>query len=112
MSNEATPYMLVLSGYMLIFFVEKVAFDAHGTLHEMEHAQDNTNQVKGNNNKKNGVAHTHSTDAKQQNSGRSVVILLAALAVHSILEMAALGLSDTFSDSALLTISIALHQVR
>ena len=112
MSNEATPYMLVLSGYMLIFFVEKVAFDAHGALHEMEHAQDNTNQVKGNNNKKNGVAHTHSKDAQQQNSGRSVVILLAALAVHSILEMAALGLSDTFSDSALLTVSIALHQVR
>ena len=113
MSNEATPYMLVLSGYMLIFFVEKVAFDAHGALHEMEHAQDNTNKVKGNNNKqKNGVAHTHSKDAQQQNSGRSAVILLAALAVHSILEMAALGLSDTFSDSALLTVSIALHQVR
>ena len=111
MSNEATPYMLVLSGYMLIFFVEKVAFDAHGALHEMEHAQDNTNTVKGNN-KKNGVAHTHSKDAQQQNSGRSAVILLAALAVHSILEMAALGLSDTFSDSALLTVSIALHQVR
>ena len=111
MSNEATPYMLVLSGYMLIFFVEKVAFDAHGALHEMEHAQDNTNKVKGNN-KKNGVAHTHSKDAQQQNSGRSAVILLAALAVHSILEMAALGLSDTFSDSALLTVSIALHQVR
>ncbi|OEU18003.1 Zinc/iron permease [Fragilariopsis cylindrus CCMP1102] len=109
MSNEATPYMLVLSGYMLIFFVEKVAFDAHGALHEMEHAQDNTNKVKGNN-KKNGVAHTHSKDAQQQNSGRSAVILLAALAVHSILEMAALGLSDTFSDSALLTVSIALHQ--
>ena len=112
MSNEATPYMLVLSGYMLIFFVEKVAFDAHGALHEMEHAQDNTNKVKGNNKNKNGVAHTHSKDAQQQNSGRSAVILLAALAVHSILEMAALGLSDTFSDSALLTVSIALHQVR
>merc|ERR1712238_436491 len=38
--NEAAPYMLVLSGYLLIFFVEKVAFDAHGALHAMEHAQD------------------------------------------------------------------------
>jgi len=116
MSNEATPYMLVLSGYMLIFFVEKVAFDAHGALHEMEHAQDNKVKVKGNNNNKNGVVVANGKNnkdpAQQHNSGRSAVILLAALAVHSILEMAALGLSDTFSDSALLTISIALHQVR
>jgi zinc transporter 1/2/3 len=99
----------------LIFFVEKVAFDAHGALHEMEHAQDNKVKVKGNNNNKNGVVVANGKNkdpAQQHNSGRSAVILLAALAVHSILEMAALGLSDTFSDSALLTISIALHQVR
>merc|ERR1712127_1110565 len=44
------------------------------------------------------------------NSGRSAVILLGALAVHSILEMTALGLADTFGDSALLSLSIALHQ--
>jgi hypothetical protein len=44
-------------------------------------------------------------------SGRSALILLGALAVHSILEMAALGLSDSFGDSAILTLSIALHQV-
>merc|ERR1711935_278775 len=49
-------------------------------------------------------------EAATRNTGRSAVILLAALAVHSILEMMALGLSDSFSDSALLTISIALHQ--
>ena len=35
---------------------------------------------------------------------------LGALAVHSILEMMALGLADTFRDCALLTISISLHQ--
>lgn len=93
--NEVIPYMLVLSGYLLIFFVEKVAFDADGILHEMEHAQDNPNKIDGN---------EHST------SGRSAVILLGALAVHSILEMTALGLADTFGDSAILTLSIALHQ--
>jgi zinc transporter 1/2/3 len=32
------------------------------------------------------------------------------LAVHSILEMMALGLSDSFGDCALLSLSIALHQ--
>lgn len=93
--NEVTPYLLVLGGYLLIFFVEKVAFDAHEILHEMEHAQDNK--------KENGNA--------PATSGRSALILLGALAVHSILEMAALGLADTFGDSAILTLSIALHQV-
>ena len=33
--NEATPFLLVLAGYLLIFFIEKVAFDAHDILHEM-----------------------------------------------------------------------------
>ena len=97
--NEATPYMLVLSGYLLIFFVEKVAFDADAIKEELEHAQEDSN----------GTISKKSEDGK--NTSRSAVILLAALAVHSILEMMALGLSDSFSDSAILTVSIALHQV-
>merc|ERR1711865_1050281 len=32
--NEALPFMIVLGGYLLIFFVEKVAFDAHGLMNE------------------------------------------------------------------------------
>jgi hypothetical protein len=103
--NEALPYMLVLSGYLLIFFVEKVAFDAHDILHEMEKGGGDTQQQ--NESGKEVAAEA----APTRNTSRSAVILLAALAVHSILEMMALGLSDSFSDSAILTISIALHQV-
>ena len=95
--NEITPYMLVLSGYLLIFFVEKVAFDAHEILHEMEHGQHKVVTENG--------------DSSVPVGGRSAVILLGALAVHSVLEMTALGLADTFGDSAILTLSIALHQV-
>ena len=112
--NEATPYMLVLGGYLLIFFVEKVAFDAHEILHEMEHAQDNIAAANQNGKKSSNKKNTNNEVAAAtaaKNTGRSAVILLAALAVHSILEMMALGLSDSFSDSAILTISIALHQV-
>ena len=98
--NEVTPYLLVLSGYLLIFFVEKVAFDAHDILHEMEHSQER---------KVNGDA--GNGDSNGASSGRSAVILLGALAVHSVLEMAALGLASSFKDSAILTLSIALHQV-
>ena len=103
--NEVAPYLLVLSGYLLIFFVEKVAFDAHEILHEMEHAQDHKAAATNGSNK------GSDDSANGATSGRSALILLAALAIHSILEMAALGLADTFSDSAVLTLSIALHQV-
>jgi zinc transporter 1/2/3 len=96
--NEVTPYLLVLSGYLLIFFVEKVAFDTHEILHEMENADEKK------------LANGEATQGAT--SGRSAIVLLGALAVHSILEMAALGLADTFGDSAILTLSIALHQVR
>ena len=102
--NEVTPFMLVLGGYLLIFFVEKVAFDTHDLLHVMEHehdhGEDRTNAGAN--------GHVHSTAGR----GRSAVILLAALGIHSILEMMALGLADSFGDCALLTLSISLHQVR
>lgn len=149
---EATPFALILLGYLLIFFVEKVAFDAHDILHEMQHGgNDNDNNNNNNNdtsvptlstypphtttnykenNKNSNVKHDHerkqpmngvqpsssdvsatgSVDSSNSHTGRSALILLGALGVHSILEMMALGLSDSFGDSALLTMSIALHQ--
>lgn len=113
--NEVLPYMLVLAGYLLIFFVEKVAFDAHGLMHVEEHAHHHHGEcrtVSPKGAKANGaVAATGEDDGEGGHSGRSAVILLGALAVHSILEMTALGLANTFGDSALLSLSIALHQV-
>ena len=98
--------MLVLAGYLLIFFVEKVAFDAHDMLNEMEH--ENKSKITGTTG--GDVATNNHDTVPVVNSGRSAVILLGALAVHSILEMMALGLSDSFGDCALLSLSIALHQ--
>ena len=98
-TNEALPYMIVLGGYLLIFFVEKVAFDAHGLMHTSS----------GENH--DGKNNEEDNDSPALGAGRSAVILLGALAVHSILEMTALGLADTFADSAVLSLSIALHQV-
>jgi len=94
-TNEALPYMIVLGGYLLIFFVEKVAFDTGGLLQNENDAKD-----------ENGSSDSSSAHS----TSRSAVILLGALAVHSILEMTALGLADSFGDSALLSLSIALHQ--
>ena len=111
---EVAPYLLVLAGYLLIFFVEKVAFDAHGALHELEQGGKGQAVVVANGSHKTpGHSHrrTPSEVARSEStSGRSAVILLGALAVHSVLEMMALGLADSFEDCALLTLSIALHQ--
>jgi len=99
---ESLPFMIVLSGYLLIFFVEKVAFDAHGL---MNMPSDDSQQSE----KQDLVGKTESASGGLS-AGKSAVILLGALAVHSILEMTALGLANTFRDSALLSVSIALHQ--
>ena len=114
--NEVLPYMLVLAGYLLIFFVEKVAFDAHGLMHGEEHAHHHHGDCRTVAPKANGAKTAAAVTSEEEDnfghSGRSAVILLGALAVHSILEMTALGLANTFGDTALLSLSIALHQVR
>jgi zinc transporter ZupT len=94
-----TPFMLVLAGYLLIF-CRKSGLIAHDILHGMDKK---TSWYRW----RFEVATNRLRAAR---SGRSAVILLGALAVHSILEMMALGLSDTFGDCALLSLSIALHQ--
>jgi Predicted divalent heavy-metal cations transporter len=116
--NEVLPFMIVLGGYLLIFFVEKVAFDAHGLMHECgadhgTHGGPNKEIIETNNKNRGSLkqASGESATVSGNGTGRSAVILLGALAVHSILEMTALGLARSFGDSALLTLSIALHQV-
>ena len=110
--NETAPFYLVLLGYLVIFFVEKVAFDAHDILHEMQaggtghsHSHSHSHGAE-----RKGAQSNGSTTTTTTSTGRSALILLGALGVHSILEMMALGLADTFRDGALLTASIALHQ--
>ena len=82
---------------MLIFFVEKVAFNTDHILHDHS---------------KGGATNRNEPAPSPISSGCGAVILLGAFAVHSILETMALGLADTlFRDSMLLSFSIALHQV-
>lgn len=103
---ENTPYFLTLGGYMLIFFVEKIAFDAHHIMHDGVGVG--------------GDGHNHgSADVKDGKnlaissaSGRSATILLLALGVHALMETMALGLSSSKLSAGLLATSIGLHQVR
>jgi len=113
-SSAVLPCMMVLSGYLLIFFIEKVAFDAHS--HNHLHLQCSS----GHNGSLTQPSYSltdpakptllQSESKKPKVSKNSAVILLFALGLHSILEMMALGLASNFNDSFLLFISIALHQ--
>jgi zinc transporter 1/2/3 len=106
--HDATPFYLTLGGYLLIFFVEKIMFDAHAIMHEAEDAHSHSH------------SHSHGKDlagngggataAAKGGSGRSAMILLLALSIHSMFETMALGLSDTRLNAGLLSMSIALHQ--
>lgn len=116
--NDSLPYIIVLGGYLLIFFVDKVAFDMHifADMHETQH-HGNVGTIES-------IVHR---DEKQANavedvpsggdappppviSTRSSFMLLAALGLHCVLEMMALGLAHNFADCFLLFLSIALHQ--
>ena len=61
--------MLALGGYMLIFFVEKVAFDTDHILYDHS---------------KGGATNGNEPAPSPIISGRGAVILLGALAVHSL----------------------------
>jgi zinc transporter 1/2/3 len=99
---------MVLGGYLLIFFIEKVAFDVHihDTLHD--HQLTPPSELLTNGSDLNGKHQPITTTT----GNRSAIVLLGALAVHSILEMVSLGLANNFGDAALLSLSIGLHQVR
>ncbi len=107
------PFLVTLAGYLLIFFVEKIAFDTHGFIEEHHHHHHGSSSKAADDKKKNGGAAVAAGGASSPTggaSGRSAVILLLALAVHSIFETMALGLSDTPVQAGLLATSIALHQ--
>jgi len=138
-----TPFFVVLTGYLMIFFIEKIAFDTHALIDHHGHSHGDghaaapapaalavTGGASGSNDGGKKVLTTHGghggkapaasttvtsiitppSSPAPQASGRSAVILLLALAVHSIFETMALGLSVTPLSAGLLALSIALHQ--
>lgn len=103
---ENLPYFLTLSGYMLIFFVEKVAFDTHTIMHDGGSDGHDHGSVTAAGGAGGGEV------AAGPPSGRSAIILLLALGVHALMETMALGLSSNKLSAGLLAMSIGLHQVR
>ena len=80
-------FYAVLAGYLLVFFIEKVAF-------ANQHMD--TLPTEG---------HSSSHD-----SSKSAIVLLLAMSIHSLMETAALGLAPDAKSAALMAMSIGLHQ--
>jgi zinc transporter ZupT len=104
-----------LFGYMLMLFIEKVAFN---TSH---HNHDNNNdcEISYNNNSINRSSSITSTsDSRNKNvnhnstsgSVKSAIALCSALSIHSFFEAMALGISTDITSATMMTTCISLHQ--
>lgn len=99
-------YWVVLGGYVVVFGIGKV-FLSHSHIHDNVLIDAKKNTPKNKNNK---TKNFKKEEVNNNKKNKNVLILLAALGVHSILEMTAVGISETFSEMVLLSLSMALHQ--
>ena len=79
----------------LILFVEKVAFDSHGMLHDA---------VEGDHD------HSRGNSKGKTLSTKSAIVLLVAMSLHSLIETVALGIAKDKTSAAMMAASIGLHQ--
>ena len=90
-----SSYLACLFGYFLILFVEKVAFDSHGMLHDA---------VEGDHD------HSRGNSKGKTLSTKSAIVLLVAMSLHSLIETVALGIAKDKTSAAMMAASIGLHQ--
>ena len=94
--SPADALRFALLGFLIMFFIEKIAFD-HGTENSTEKANV-LNEVEG------------KTVSKKSFGLNSAMILCLAMSFHSFFEAAALGLATDFSSAIMMAASIGLHQ--
>ena len=85
----------VLAGLLLMFFLEKVAFDSHAILHDHGQVTESTSGVPA---------------GRGSLSSRTALLLLLAMSLHSLFETVALGLATDRQSAAYMAASIGLHQ--
>ncbi|GMH45871.1 hypothetical protein BSKO_13834 [Bryopsis sp. KO-2023] len=111
-------YLIIVIGFMLVFFVEHVLFDVHNSM-------DNVFKDEITDMEKKGIESKHPTSDAQVlavvppehkssewtwSKVQKPVVLLAAISVHAILEAIAVGLETQKSDVLLLFASIGSHK--
>mmetsp|Transcript_20616 Transcript_20616/g.42264 ORF Transcript_20616/g.42264 Transcript_20616/m.42264 type:complete len:351 (-) Transcript_20616:165-1217(-) len=96
-SPETTACAVAALGYLLVFVVEKIVFNTDSLLEGGEGGAGD-------------AAKGGSSGGAPAGKAVGAVLLLSALAVHSLVEAAALGVQSTAKSAYLLAASIGLHQ--
>lgn len=94
----------VLAGLLLMFFLEKVAFDSHAILHAHGNGEEDRVSSMG------SQVTDASTTGRGSLSSRTALLLLLAMSLHSLFETVALGLATDRKSAAYMAASIGLHQ--
>ena len=116
-SNKVITKALLycLFGYMLMLFIEKVAFNTSHHNHDSDN-NDNNNNVSNHNtsSKINSTTHSNNNDdssnSNSSSSIKSAIALCSALSIHSFFEAMALGISTDITSATMMTTCISLHQ--
>lgn len=126
-SNKVITKALLycLFGYMLMLFIEKVAFNTshhnHDNNNDCEISNNNINDKYTSNynaskiNRSSSITSTsdsrNKNDNHNSNSGvKSAIALCSALSIHSFFEAMALGISTDITSATMMTTCISLHQ--
>lgn len=123
--NPLITLQAVIGGYLLMFAVEKLLFDSHSIMHSV---MDDSSPIRrpsiiGNNSTNEGQMaqssfesnYTDVSEEKRSRSGsvisqHSAIVLLLAMAVHSLFETIALGMAPDSTSALIMATSVALHQ--
>ena len=123
--NPLITLQAVIGGYLLMFAVEKLLFDSHSIMHSV---MDDSSPIRrpsiiGNNSTNEAQMaqssfesnYTDVSEEKRSRSGsvisqHSAIVLLLAMAVHSLFETIALGMAPDSTSALIMATSVALHQ--
>eukprot|EP01038_Epipyxis_sp_PR26KG_P009575 gene9575-12898_t len=108
----------VLVGFMAIFFIEKIAFSGGNTIdHSKTPVMNSTNNLLIKNptskiidNKSNVIKFDKPVETSHSSTSSGAYVLCAAMAFHSFIEAASLGLAADKTSAILMAASIGLHQ--
>jgi len=119
--NPMFAFQATVVGYLVIFAIEKLFFDSHHILHEVEGGKPGLEEMDtGRLSNVSQSSQTSSDDGGDRSptrprassvvSQQSAVVLMLAMAVHSLFETVALGMAPDRTSAIILASSVALHQ--
>ena len=122
--DRSVAFNFCLVGYLLVFFIEKIAFNSHALLHEAgnnhkDNSPPSTPKVLANiHDHDHSHGHDHDENCNHNDnsivkgtmSPKSAIVLLLAMSCHSLFETMALGIATDKTSALMMAASIGLHQ--